>query len=181
MRSAALRDTAARLRRLSEADEPKPASGKTPDDAVEEAGASIDGQVRKFLVSALSEAGLAKTEGRDFRALTRRLLEAEEDEKGEEPDPVATDKKTLEEIDVASYAEAVSRLVDNFDALIEINGAVVTAAKVMLKKDFDDSVVEAFEDLLAEEYDLGVGRSKWDKDEDLENQPPPARNAGPSV
>ena len=45
---------------------------------------SLDDQIDKYLISYESEAQKAKTEGLDFRMMTRRfLLEAEEDEEGE--------------------------------------------------------------------------------------------------
>jgi hypothetical protein len=173
-------------RRLREAEEAQ--SAITPEDAVTAAESSIDRQIDKFLLQAIQQASTMK-ESVDLRAMTRNILEGllddegagDEEDSGDDSEkdskPVAPVKKTLEEIDIGSYADSVARLIDNFNDLIEIRDALIGMAEVHLKKSFDDSTVRAFEELLEEEYDLSVGGSKWDKE--IENQPPPGIGAGP--
>lgn len=167
------------VRKLREADESekkekKAGEKKTVDQAVKESTSSIDRQIKKFLSEALREATLSKNEGVDVRSICRRLVEADEDEE----DNLNDEKKTLDDIDVGSYAEAVSRLVYNFSSLIEVRDTLVEMSKVVLEGEFDESTISAFEEVLEEEYDIEVGESRWDKE--LENQPPPGERAGPT-
>lgn len=155
------------------AEEPAAPPQKKPEEAVAESKASIDGQVNKFLTQALEEAGSAKTEGLDYRMMTRRLLEAN-DEEGSS----GAAKKTLEEIDLGSLAESVVRLIENFDSLIEVRDTLIEMAKVQIEKTYDKTVVTALIQLLEEEYDIASGESQWDRE--IENQPPAAKGAGPT-
>jgi hypothetical protein len=151
--------------------------------AAEEATASLDLQVKKFIRESIKSSQNSKNEGSDFRSLCRRLFEADDEEKEKEEEPKEEDdvqepqKKSVEELDLASFTESIVRLLDNFESLIEIRDTVVKMSKNELSKYYDTTTVDAFMDFLEEEYDVEVGETKWDKE--TENQPPPAKGAGP--
>ena len=146
------------------------------EDAVESASASFDKQVRRILNEAIKKSvSPDKNESKVKRG--RYLFEAEEEETKKEDPSLNSSKKSLNDLDIGVYTEAVVNLLDNFDSLIEIKDTLLTMAKVTLKNSYDESTTKAFVDLLNVEYNIQVGESQYDKD--IENQPPPAAGAGP--
>lgn len=172
----ALRATRRRL--LQEEGEVPPV---TPD---EEGGDSLDNQVDKYLGQYESEAKTAKTEGLDFRMMTRRLLNEageDEDEAGGEEDAPADDaggaKLTLDDIDVESFANGVARLIDNYDSLLEVRNTMLRRAKSFLKKTYGNDVLEAYDRLMREQHGMEDGKSS-DEVEAEEFPAPGADRAG---
>lgn len=149
----------------------------------EEDNASLDAQVDRFLGQYESEAATAKTEGFDFRAMTRRILNeaGEDDDAGDDAAPAgdaaggdagAPPKIGLDKIDMENFANSVVRLIDNYDSLLEVRSTLVRRAKNFLAKQYSIEVVDAFEKTLREEHGIVPGESK--EDADNEDFPAPA-------
>ena len=148
----------------------------------EEDNASLDSQVDRYLGQYEAEAKTAKTEGFDFRMMTRRILNeaGEDDDAGDDApaddaggdDAAAPPKIGLDEIDMANFANSVVRLIDNYDSLLEVRSTLVRRAKNFLAKTYDVAVVDAFEKTLREEHGIVPGESK--EDADNEDFPAPA-------
>lgn len=165
---------------------------KKKKDAREPGEDSLDDQVDKFLVDYESEAKLSKTEGLDFRSMTRRfLLEAEDDEedkkdedeeeekvdKEDEEDESEDKKLELDELDMSSYVRDVMRLVDNYDSLLEVRNTILRRAVNYVSDRYEPDAVEAFKEELLESYGIEIGRSDADKEDEF--QAPKAGAAGP--
>lgn len=162
------------------------------------ASSSLDAQVDKLLNAYEAEAKNLKKEGYDFRMLTRRFLtEAGEDEEGddaggeedaagdeegeeggEEASPEEPKKLTSEDIDIVSFASAVSRLIDNYDQLLEVRDTLIKRSRDFLKKNYKEDVVSSFMSVLRDEYDIELGVTDVDKRFDI--NVPPAAGAGSS-
>lgn len=186
MKQNTLQETIRRLRQKSLNEEGEKQE-KSDDNVVDEQEASIDAQINRQLVTIISNASGTKNESRDLHHVIRRLFEAEDDQtgneekgKGEEKTPAAPDladaKKTVEDIDIQSVASEVTRLIDNFDSLVDFKSAVIAMTKVQLEKDYDETTIKAFSQILLDEYD--VGEDRWEKETEI--QPPAAVGAGSS-
>ena len=157
-------------------------------DKQEDGEDSIDRQIDRYLINYESESKLAKAEGKDFRMTLRRfLLEAEETEETEEAaedesaDSLPPIKKLkYEDIDIKNFLNSVMRLVDNYDALLEVRNAILRRAVNFLIKGYDKDVSESFKDDLADTYDIQIGKSKSEVEDD-NHQSPVADRAGPSL
>ncbi len=144
------------------------------DAAPQEESDSLDSQVDRYLAQYEGEAKTAKTEGLDFRMMTRRFLnEAGEDEEDEEEEPAAAEepeapteptKMTLEDIDLQSFANSVIRLVDNYDSLLEVRSTLARRAINFVAKAYDPDVVEELKRVLRDEHGLIPGESPMDTD-----------------
>jgi len=136
---------------------------------------SLDQQVDDLLASYESESKTKKNEGLDFRMMTRRflsatLLEAEED-KGK--------KLTLEDIDVEDFAASVSRMIDNYDSLLEVKSTLARRAINFLIENYEEDVVKEFKIVLEQEHDISIGKTKSEVEVE-EFQAPFADRAGGS-
>jgi len=146
---------------------------------------SLDQQVDDLLASYESEAKTKKNEGLDFRMMTRRflsatLLEAEEDKKEDKDKEEDKDKKlTMEDIDVEDFAASVSRMIDNYDSLLEVKSTLARRAINFLIENYEEDVVKEFKIVLEQEHDISIGKAK-SKVEDEEFQAPFADRAGGS-
>jgi len=151
--------------------------------ATEESGEdSLDAQVDRYFSDYESEAKLVKNEGRDWNRTLRRLFEADEDEEedkdegegdegedeedkgeGEDEDDEEGEKKppegTLDDIDVASFANSVMRLVDNYDSLLEVRNTILRRASNFLNKNYKVEVIDEFNDYLSNEHGIEIGKS----------------------
>lgn len=151
---------------------------------------SLDDQVDKYLVSYESESRKSKSEGLDFRMMTRRFLieageedekdekkdeEGKEDEKGEEID---AQKSSLEDLDMGSFVSDVMRLVDNYDSLLEAKNTILRRASNYLLKNYEKDAADAFKAELLDSYGIEIGKSKSEI-EDEKYQPPKAGASGP--
>jgi hypothetical protein len=153
-------------------------------DKKEESEDSLDAQVDKFLLDYEKESRSSKMEGRDFRMMTRRfLIEADEDEEGkdEKKEDEAEDKKLSEgDIDVEEFLNNVMRLVDNYDALLEVRNTILARAVNFLLKGYEPAVAAAFKESLMDSYGMEIGKSKSEV-EDEEYHAPNADRAGPPL
>lgn len=144
----------------------------------EEGEDSLDMQIDKYLVEYESESKVAKTEGKDFRMMVRRFLsEADEDE--EKKDEKSPGKLKLEDIDVEHFLIDVMRLVDNYDALLEVRNTILRRAVNFLVKGYEPAVADAFKENLMDAYGMEIGKSKSEVEDD-EFQSPTADRAGTS-
>lgn len=168
---------------LSEAEKPEEEKGED----------SVDAQIDQYFFSYEAEGKNSKNEGLDFRRFMRRFLnEAEEDEEESddetdedkskekpEEEPEEPKKLTNEDIDTDSFADSVVRLVDNYDALLEIRNTILRRSVNFLLKNYTPDVVDSFKESLMERHGLEIGQSKYER-EDEEFQAPPADRAGAS-
>ena len=181
MKSKVLKEFVRRL--LREADE----------EEGEEIGSdSIDNQIDKLLISYEKEATRAKTEGVDFRSITRGfLLEAGEDEKEEEDKEKDEDeegdeeeseeekeKMASEDIDLQSFASDVVRLIENYDALLEVQSTILRRASNFLLKNYEKEVVDEFKEVLSTEHGMTIGKTESELEDKF--QAPRAGFAGPA-
>jgi len=144
----------------------------------EETEDSVDRQIDRYFSSYEKEANSTKKEGLDFRFMSRSfftqtLSEAEEENKGADKE-----KLSLEDIDVEIFADSVVRLIDNYDSLLEIRDTISKRAVNFLNENYDAATVQAFKDVLLEQYDIAVGKSQVSDNEKF--QAPPADRASGS-
>jgi len=141
---------------------------------------SLDNQIDRFFSNYESESRVSKMEGLDFRMMTRRfLIEADEEEKDEKEEEMKPEKLRSEDIDVENFLNNVMRLVDNYDALLEIRNTILRRAVNFLIAGYEPDVAQLFKDSLLDSYGLEIGKSKSDI-EDEEFEVPAADRAGSS-
>lgn len=149
---------------------------------------SLDDQVDRFLVDYETEAKMSKSEGLDFRSMTRRFLqeaddedkdEDKTDEKGddEKSEPLAR-KSDLDEIDMGSFVRDVMRLVENVDSLLEVRNTVLRRAANFIANKYESDAVDSFKEELLESYGIEIGRSDSEKEDEF--QAPKAGASGPA-
>lgn len=132
------------------------------DDLVKEDGQdSIDDQIDDFLTQYESDSTPSKNEALKRLQSVRRLIEAPEDEK---------EVKKENELDVDAYANNVSRLIENFDSLIETRNTILRRAINFLVENHDSTIVDEFKEKMKTEHGLEVGKTKADTN--LEYQSP---------
>lgn len=158
-----LRATAKRLR---EALDPANLEKETDD--------SLDSQVDRYLGEYEGEAKNSKQEGKDFRALTRRIVSEAE---GDDQAAGAAGKLSGDNIDVESFANSVARMIDNYDSLLEVRSTLARRAKNFLVKAYDDEVVQSFMRCMREDHGIVPGENKGDIDAE-EYPAPVADRAG---
>ena len=146
----------------------------------EETEASLDAQVDRYLVDYEVESKVSKNEGRDFRMMTRRFLLEAEDEAEEKKDEKEIEKLKIEDLDIESFLNSVMRLVDNYDALLEVRNTILRRTVNFLMKGYEPIVVEAFKDSLMDVYGVEIGKSTSEVEDD-EFQSPSAERAGPAL
>lgn len=149
---------------------PKPGAGS-------EGGASLDSQVDQYLAEYEGEAKSSKTEGRDFRMMTRRFLTEDLVFEDDAPPGVETGKLGLESLDVESFCNSVVRLIDNYDSLLEVRNTLYKRAKSFLTKTYAEDVLEAYDRLMRDEHDIEDGKTSMETADD-KFQAPAADRAG---
>lgn len=158
----------ARLLREAEEEQPKKEEGED----------SVDAQIDKYLSQYETQAkedASAKTESISYDKLTRdwkRLVEAEDEEKDEEPE-----KGKLEELDMKSFVSDVMRLVDNAESLLELRNTILRRAANYLSENYEGDALQSFNEELLESHGIEIGQSESEKED--EYQPPKAAAAGP--
>jgi len=159
-------------------------------------GGSLDAQVDRYLSQYESAAKVAEgddmgasvdqMESLDWRDLVkgRLITEAgEDDEPVEDPVPAPgmdddEGKLGLDTLDVESFANDVVRLVENYDSLLEVRSTLIRRARKFLEKNYNDDVVQAFEDTLRDDHGLEAGASLGDVEAQKFVAPPAERAAG---
>jgi hypothetical protein len=147
---------------------------------------SIDIQIDRFLSDYESESKMSKNESKDWRRLLRRLLEAEGDEEegdedsgsGSDAEETKAEKLKIEDIDLNNFANSISRLIDNYDSLLEIRTTILRRATNFINKNYELDVVEKFKDIMEDQFDLSVDGSPNTSSDEF--QAPFADRAGSS-
>lgn len=148
----------------------------SPED--EQEGDSLDQQVDRYLAqyegeSKTDDSG-PSNESMRIRALTRKMMIEADDDDLEEPTKVSADK-----IDVSVFANAVVRLIDNFDSLLEIRSTLARRAHNFLVKSYEPEVAQQFDDVLRNEHGIVPGSHAGDHEAD-DFAAPDGDRAGPS-
>ena len=145
---------------------------------------SVDLQIDSYFSDYESEAKKIKSEGIDFRQMTRRFLtEAEDEDKDEESkegkkDSTEKKKLTAEDLDLENFAASVVRLIDNYDSLLEIRLTIAKRAVNFLLKNYEPSVMKEFKEILSDQHDIFVEHPEQADEPYL--APPADRALGPS-
>lgn len=148
---------------------------------------SLDAQVDRYLADYEKQSKDFKNEGLDFRTMTRRFLfeeeedeEEDDEEKDDDEEKEEVKKLTEDDIDVENFLDSVMRLVDNYDALLEIRNTILRRAINFLVKQYEPTVAENFKQNLLDTYGMEVGKSRLEiEDENAEF--PSADRAGSSA
>lgn len=151
----------------------------------EEGQDSLDAQVDRYLASYEHSSKQAKNEGKSFSALVRRLLiEADDEEKDDSKegddgsDP--PQKMTLKDIDVEEFADNVTRLIENYDSLLEVRSTLLRRAIKFIEENYEQDVVDVFKDAMREQHAMVPGMTKMEvEDEDF--AVPRGEYSGPSL
>ena len=148
---------------------------------------SVDNQIDSYLSQYEKTAKDALKESKDWRSTVKRLLkeaddeeeneedadeegDSEDDEGGEEGDEDAEEdtepeKLTADDIDLNQFSNDVSRLIENYDSLLEIRNTILRRALKYLSKSYDKSTTVKFKEVLLNEYGLEIGSTKKDNEE----------------
>jgi len=144
---------------------------------------SLDAQVDKYLSDYEKESKSVKQEGFSHRAMTsgflRSLLIEEEEEKKE--DEAEKQKLTSEDINLNDFATSVVRLIDNYDSLLEARETLARRAVNFIAKNYDESTVQEFKQILEENHDINVEGPDEFVDDSDKFPAPRAANAGPGT
>ena len=133
---------------------------------------SVDAQIDHYLIEYESEAKSKQNEGLDWRRITRRIVEAG---KGEEKN-VQHKKLSEDDIEIESFVESVVRLIENSESLLELRNTILRRAANFLDKNYEPEVVEQYKNLLRDSYDVEIGKSAKDTEEEF--SAPAADRAG---
>lgn len=168
---------------------------ETPVPGREEIGDSLDAQVDRYLHDYEYEAKMTQTEGLDWHRQMRRLMleappeeeeapeeepapEGEEGEEAPEGPPPEPPKLSVNDIDVEAFVNGVIRLIDNYDALLEVRSTLARRAVNFIGKQYDEQVVKMVLKAMREQHGLVPGQTK-DEVEAEEFAAPRAGHAGP--
>lgn len=135
---------------------------------------SIDAQIDRYIADYETEARNAKNEGFDLRALTLRLLSEQDTE-------AVGGQLDADTLDVESFTNAIVRLIDNYDALLEVRDVIVKRAINFLNRSYTPDVVEQFKDALLDQHDIELGKTEEDINAEKYQAPPADRAGGPGV
>lgn len=126
---------------------------------------SIDSQIDRYFIQYEKEAQNSQKEN-CFRDLARRIVEAEDDDE-EDLDNMEIGKKTIDKINVESFANSLVRLIDNFESLVEIRSTIARRALAYIDKVYEVDVVNALRDTLHFDHDIIPGQTELEtKDSD---------------
>lgn len=147
-------------------------------------GDSLDAQVDKKFIQFEREAKHQQNESFSYRTLAYHFLteagekDDEEEDAGGELGGESGAQGTIDDIDLDEFAYTVANLIENADTLLEFRDTLVKRAMNHLAKSYDRATVKQFSRILAQNYDMRVGKTKSDKEHDI--VPPPAVGAGPT-
>lgn len=180
---------------LEAMEEESAAGGASVDSKTRLSTKSVDDQIDSLLIGFEAKSSV-EVKQESFKYSLARLLEAPEDEEegAEEGDEdLALDDAGVEfgtsadvtatkaaepakpTLDIDQFAQRVSRLVQNYTNLLDIETVILTRSKNYLMQNYDKSVVEAFEDVLESQFGLSLDPP------DNEQERPAAAGAGPSI
>jgi hypothetical protein len=140
-----------------EAPEEQEAAPEQPSLQDKKEGTSLDSQVDRFLINYEKQAKSQQSEAHDHGRCG--LYEAGEVQQG-------SGKMGLDDINLESFANDVQRLINNYDNLLEIRNTIARRASNFLRKQYDDDVIGAFEEVLREEHGIDAGDDSVPSEED---------------
>lgn len=148
------------------------------DDAEPKEGdASLDAQVDRYFVRYEEESRRPKKES--FRR--RRIIEAEDDAPADEPsDSSEPQKMTSSDIDVEVFANSVVRLIENYDALLEVRSTIARRAINYLAKEYDEETIELFKATLEDDHGLVPGETEQETNASHTRPPQADKAQGPA-
>jgi hypothetical protein len=164
-------------------------------------GDSLDKQVDKYITQYETDAkktdnatggpNTSQMEHIDWRDLVKGVIieagQGDKDTQGgpEDAAPGAdelmgddSDKLTLDDLDVAKFADDMVRLIENYDSLLEVKNTLMRRARNFLAKNYNDEVLNAFDDTMRDDHGLVSGMDKQSVDDERFPAPPAARAAG---
>jgi hypothetical protein len=107
--------------------------------------------------------------------------DVEQDDEGDEENPEEDEedskpeKLTESDIDLNQFANDVSRLIENYDSLLEIKNTIIRRALKYISESYDKSAVDKLKEVLLDEHGLEAGSTKKDNEERF--SAPPAERA----
>src|SRR5260221_3384395 len=116
-------------------------SEATDDESLQ--GDSLDSQLDRYFSEYERASKNAQAEGKSFRALTRRLLEADED----------AGKQPAGDLNIEEFADNVVRLVENYDSLLEVRSTIAKRAINFIAKIYDKDTVKELLTLLRYQHE----------------------------
>lgn len=150
----------------AEGEEPAPAA-----QWVELPDASFDVKIDKFLVDAESNDDIDES----------FIWEAEEESPDDDPAAAEDETSTLpadqpeQKLDVGKVSREISRLIDNFDNLIDVKGLVLRRALNYVGQKYGKEQANQVRDVLETQFGLHLS------DEEESPVAPPADRAGPAL
>ena len=166
-------------------------------------GDSLDEQVDKYLHqyesdskksdnSLASPGEVAQMESMDWRDLVKGvIIEAGQGDKdAQDPGDAApgaegmtdddddTNKLTMEDLDVAKFADDVVRLIENYDSLLEVKATLMRRARNFLQKNYQEEVLQAFDNVMRDDHGMVPGQDKQSVDDERFPAPAAARASG---
>ena len=151
---------------------------------------SIDDQIDSLFIKFEKES--LKTESQ-IRSLMKLMFEAPEDEEefvpaedeaeNEEPSSVGSDERDEEwsaepnkpPIDMNQFVRRVVRLIENYDALLDVRTVIVQRAKNYVLENYDEAAAQDFKEFLEEDHGISL------HPKDNLTDTPAAMGAGPGV
>lgn len=139
---------------------------------------SLDAQVDRLLLQAdgdKDETGAPKVESR--RSLRALIMEAGDDEQPAPVTPPQGQQAPQQQIDTMSFCDAVARLVEKADSLLDIKGTIVRRALNYVSKNYDQKQAQEVQQVLEGNFNLAPDGSDTYSDENV----PAAVGAGPEL
>ena len=132
---------------------------------------SLDTQVDKFFAEYEGDSRPKIPEARRKRG--RVIAEA-----GDAPPPAGNVPPKLadDKIDISAFTGSVVRLIENYDALLEVRNTILRRAANFLAKGYDTDIVSEFKESLREEHGIVIGKSSRDVSDEEYAAPPMARS-----
>lgn len=150
---------------------------------------SVDTQIDSLIVSFENDSMEAEDEmmpeGISIRAAIRRLVEAPDDEEGDEAVASNKEQQTDEpaepltpKVNIDEFTERIAMLIETYTKRLDVETVIFNRAKNYLVEEHGEDVAAQFEDILVNEHDIDLRVKAHDEDEAVA---PPAIGAGPAI
>lgn len=116
-------------------------------------------------------------EGSDDKEDDSSNDEGDEENPEDDSEDSKNEKLTESDIDLNQFANDVSRLIENYDSLLEIKNSILRRTLNYLSESYDKSTVDRLKEILLVEYGLEAGSTKKDNEERF-SAPPADRAIG---
>jgi len=170
-------------------------------------GDSLDRQVDRYLAQYESDAkktdnstampNASQMEALDWRDLVKGVIvespfmnqAGQGDKDAEDPGDAApgaddmtgdddANKLTMEDLDIAKFADDIVRLIENYDSLLEVRSTLMRRARSFLKKNYNEEVLTSYDNVMRDDHGMVAGEDKQSVDDEQFPAPPAARAAG---